>query len=59
MPEDIQTILFEIKLKQRKLLVVTIYRPPDPNLDDFSSSITVALDHYLQHYEDFLNFRWL
>ena len=41
-------------LKQRKLLVVSIYRPPDQNLDYFFSSITGLLDHYLKSYEDFV-----
>ena len=32
LPRDIQAIPFEINLKQRKLLVVSIYRPPYQNL---------------------------
>ena len=32
---DTQAISLEINLKQRKLLVVSIYRPPDQNLDYF------------------------
>ena len=47
-PGDIQTIPFEINLKQRKLHVVSIYRPPDQNLDYFLSSITGLLDQYLK-----------
>ena len=35
LPGDIHVILLEINLKQRKLLVVSIYRPPDQNLDYF------------------------
>ena len=33
LPGDIQAIPFEINLKQCKLLVASIYRPPDQNLD--------------------------
>ena len=44
---------FKVSLKLRKLLVVTTYRPLDQNLDYFLSSITAALDHYLQYFEDF------
>ena len=47
-PEDIQAISFEISLKQRKLFAVTIYRPPDQNLNYFLPSVTVVLDHYLK-----------
>ena len=54
LPGDIQAISLDINLKQRKLLVVSIYRPPDQNLDYFLSSITGLLDHYLKSYEDFV-----
>ena len=54
LPRDIQAIPIEINLKQHKLLVVSIYRPPDQNLDYFLSSITSLLDHYLTIYEDFV-----
>ena len=54
LPGDIQAISFQINLKQRKLRVVSIYRPPDKKLDYFLSSITVFLDHYLKSYEDFV-----
>ena len=48
LPGDIQAIPLEINLKQRKLIVISIYRPPDQNLDYFLSSITGLLDHYLK-----------
>ena len=51
---DIQAIHFKISLKQRKLLFVAINLPPFQNLDYFLSSITAVLDHYLQHYKDFI-----
>ena len=41
--EDIQAIPFEINLKQRKLLVVSIYRPPDQNLDYFCPPLQAYL----------------
>ena len=52
--KSIQAISFEISLKQRKLLVMSIYRPPDQKFHYFLSSITVVLDHHLHHYEDFI-----
>ena len=52
LPGDIQAIPSEINLKQRKLLVVSIYRPPYQNLDYFMSPITGLLDHYLKSYKD-------
>ena len=48
-PGDIQSISFQINLKQSKLLVVSVCRPPDQNLDYFLSSLTDVLDHYLTH----------
>ena len=53
-PKDIQVIPIEMILKQRKLLVISIYRPPNQNLVYFLSVITSLLDHYLKHYEDFV-----
>ena len=38
LPGDIQAIPYEINLKQRKLLFVSIYRPPDKKLDYFLPS---------------------
>ena len=54
LPNDIQAIPIEIHLKQRKLLVISIYRPPDQKMVYFLSSITDLLDHYLKSYEDFI-----
>ena len=54
LPGDIQAIPFQINLKQRKLLVVSVYRLPDQNLYYFLLSITGLLDHYLKSYEDFV-----
>ena len=54
LPGDIQAITFGINLKQRKSLIACIYRPPDQNLDNFLSSITGLLDHYLTSNEDFV-----
>lgn len=53
LPGDILAILFEITLKQQKLLVVSVYRLTHQSLDYFLSSMTGLLDHYLQHLEDF------
>ena len=53
-PRNIQAIPLEINLKQRKLLLVFIYRHPDQNLAYFLSSITGLLDHYLKSFEDFI-----
>ena len=54
LPNDMQVLPIEVNLKQRKLLVVSIYRPPDQKLAYFLSSITDLLDHYLKAYEDFI-----
>ena len=35
LPNDIQVIPIEVNLKQRKLLIVLIYRPPDQKLEYF------------------------
>ena len=54
LPEEIQAVPFEINLKQCKLLVVSIYRPPDQNLGYFLSSIIGLLDHYFKFSKDFV-----
>ena len=54
LPNDVQVIPIEVNLKQRKLLVVSIYRSPKQKLANFLSSITDLLDHYLKTYEDFI-----
>ena len=54
LPNDIQVIPFEVNLKQRKLLVVLIHRPPDQKLEYFLLSITDLLEHCLKTYEDFI-----
>ena len=54
LPNEIQDIPIEVHLKQRKLLVVSIYRPPDQKLANFLSSITDLLDHYHKTYENFI-----
>ena len=54
LPNDIQVIPIEVHLKQRKLLVVSTYRPPDQKLPYFLPSITDLLGHYLKIYEDFI-----
>ena len=53
-PNDMQVIPIEVNLKQRKLLIVSICRPPDQKLAYFLSSITDLLDHYLKTYADFI-----
>ena len=49
-----KAISIEIHLKQRKLLVISIYRPPDQKMVYFLSSVTDLIDHYLKSYEDFI-----
>ena len=51
---DIQAIPIEVHLKQRKLLVTSIYRPPDQKIAYFLSSTTDLLDNYLKTYEDII-----
>ena len=38
LPDDIHVINIEVNIKQRKLLVVSIYKPPDQKLEYFLSS---------------------
>ena len=54
LPNDIQFISIEVNLKQRKLLVVSIYRLPDQKLAYLLLFITDSFDHYLKTYEDFI-----
>ena len=54
LPNDIQVIPIEVNLKQHKLLIVSIHRPPDQKLAYFLSWVTDLLDHYLKTYEDFI-----
>ena len=54
LPNDIQMIPFEVNLKQHKLLVVLICRPPDQKLEYFLLSRTDLLEHCLKTYEDFI-----
>ena len=54
LPNDIQFISIKGNLKQRKLLVVSIYRPPDQKLAYLLLFITDLLDHYLKTYEHFI-----
>ena len=54
LPADKQVIPSEVNLKQRKLLVVSIYEPPDQKLEYFISSTTDLLGHYLKTYKDFI-----
>ena len=54
LPNDIQAIPIEVHLKQRKLLVISICRPPDQKIAYYLSFITDLLYHYLKTYEDFI-----
>ena len=54
LPNDTQVIPIEINLKQLKLLVVSIYRPPGQKLEYFLSSMAEFFDHFLKTYEGFI-----
>ena len=54
LPGVIQPITLEINLEQCKLLVVSVYLPPDQNLDYFLSPITALLNYHLKSDEDFV-----
>ena len=49
-----QVIPIQINLKQLKLIVSSIYRPPDQEKEYFLSSITNLPDYYLKTYQDFI-----
>ena len=53
-PKDIQAIVFEIIIKNRRLLMICIYRPPKQNLNYFLECINDIIDRLSDKYTDIL-----
>ena len=51
LPSDIQAIHFELSLKERKWLFLSIYKPPSQNSQYLLNSISDMLDYCSNHYE--------
>lgn len=54
LPTDIQAIPKEVNLKQRKLLILSIYTPLNQNLDLFLNSMGNMLDLFFKVYGDLI-----
>jgi len=46
LPQDIQLIVIELRLKKTKWLCIFIYRPPSQDIDYFLDSLNILLDKY-------------
>ena len=51
---DIQIIVFEINLRKQKWITFSVYRPPKQNLLYFLNALSLGLDKYTEHCENFL-----
>ena len=51
-PNDIQVIILEINIKNRRLLILCIYRPPKQNLNYFVNIISDLIDKFSKTYTD-------
>ena len=53
-PNDLECGMIEINLKNKKWLLVAIYRPPSQTKQYFFDEISKMLDHYCRQYENFI-----
>ena len=53
-PDDLECGMIEINLKNKKWLLVAIYRPPSQTKQYFFDEISKMLDHYCRQYENFI-----
>ena len=53
-PDDIQIIPFEIKLRKCKWLILAIYKPPNQSHNYFLKCVMNLLDFYLACYTDYI-----
>ena len=51
---SIQAIPFEINLRKKKWLVISIYRPPSQNSEYFLNSLTKIIDYFADTYDNYL-----
>ena len=54
LPDDIESMFIETKLRKTKWLIVGTYHPPNQPNDYFFKAVGNALDQYLKTYEKFL-----
>ena len=51
-PSEIQCIPIELKISTKKFALLSIYRPPNQNINYFLDKLSEALDIYSKHYEN-------
>ena len=51
---SIQAIPFEINLRKKKWLVISIYRPPSQNSEYFLDSLTKSINYFASTYDNHL-----
>ena len=51
-PNEIQCIPIELNISTKKYALLSIYRPPNPNINFFLDKLSEALDIYAKHYEN-------
>ena len=50
--KDIQCIVMELNVANKKCVIVSIYRPAKQNINYFLSSLSEGLDFYSKHYDN-------
>ena len=53
-PNDIQILPFELNLRKRKWLVLSLYKPPSQNNEYFIDNLELVLEYYLACYDDYI-----
>ena len=51
-PREIQCIPIELNISNKKFALLSIYRPPNQNINYFLNKLSKALDIYSKHYEN-------
>ena len=52
--DDIECISFEINLRKKKWVLFSAYQPPNQSQDYLFENLGRALDHYSEHFENFM-----
>ena len=55
-PNEIQCIPIELNISTKKYALLSIYRPPNQNINFFLDKLSEALDIYSEHYENICMF---
>ena len=50
--KDIQCIVMELNVANKKYVIFSIYRPPKQHINYFLNSLSDELDLYLKHFEN-------